>query len=70
MSMKNKIGYYCKKTENIMYVNKSYYLRFILRNEIPDGISKLKHYIEIDNRTMTNKEREYILKIFNNIMRF
>lgn len=70
MNMKNKIAYYCKKTENIIYINKSYYLRFIIRNRIPDGISKLKHFMQIDTSIPTYKEREYILKIFNNIMRF
>lgn len=70
MNMKNKIGYYCKKTENIICINKRYYLKFIIRDRIPDGISKLKYYIQTDNRTLDNKEREYILKIFNNIMLF
>lgn len=70
MNTKNKIGYYYKKTENIIYIDKSYYLRFIIRDRISDGISKLKHYLQIDTQIPTNKEREYILKIFNNIMRF
>lgn len=70
MNMKNKIGYYCKKTENIIYINKSYYLRFVTRDRIPDGISKLKYYLQMDKRITTYKERERILEIFNNIMRF
>lgn len=70
MNTKNKIGYYCKKTENIIYINKSYYLRFIIRDKIPDGISKLKYYIQTDKRITTCKERECLLEVFNNIMRF
>lgn len=70
MNMKNKIGYYCKKTKNIIYIYKSYYLKFVTRDRIPDGISKLKYYMQIDTRIPTYKEREYILEIFNNIMRF
>lgn len=70
MNTKNKIGYYYKKTENIIYINKSYYLRFIIRDRIPDGISKLKYCMEMDVRIPTYKERKRILEIFNNIMRF
>ena len=70
MNTKNKIGYYYKKTKNIIYINKSYYLNFIIRDRIPDGISKLKYYIQMDTSIPTYKEREYILGIFNNIMRF